>query len=188
MLRWQASSSAQVRDLRVSFRMDGLRTSVRTCPAEAGRKSARCNRRTQGFGSAIVGQDRASARNCATAGQDASLRNAEVDPGLRPGNLPSTAEASPRHGRAGTGTPVPDLPKGETSGLRPWRGACGETGGSASFPKDSGSPDPSPRLGPGFEKAQGGTPRLPGLVTPAAGQWGLAATPAPISFAVRPAV
>ena len=48
--------------------------------------------------------------------------------------------------------------------------------------KDPGDRYQNPRFESGFETARAGLPRLPGWVPPATGQWGPAATPAPITL------
>ena len=80
--------------------------------------------------------------------------------------------------RAGPGF-GPEPRSGEPPGLRPCRGASGETGMSARLAADPGSGDRT--LGSiDTRNRPRGAPRLPGKGRPRTGQWGPAATSAPI--------
>lgn len=125
MRKRQASKSAQT-VFRTPVRKTGRQvgTQVPICPAEAGRKSARCHRRT--------GLARPSGRtglrlgSCEPAGPRIPIHGLpQAEPRLRPRIPPPTGprlRLSESQG-AGTGTQVPDLPSGEPPGPRPCAGS-----------------------------------------------------------------
>ena len=114
----------------------------RTSPAESGAfGQARCHRLRRSFGFGGVGQDRVSARELRTRhGPRASAHDhVRRNRGFGRGSCRTRIRElrflkSPRQGR---GTHVPNPPSGEPSGLRPCRGATGDTI-RVSAPTDSG--------------------------------------------------
>jgi hypothetical protein len=190
MRKRQASSSARVPvDLRV--RQDrnrrGRKTSVRKPrPAESEAKAGAPPPAEGGL--RPIGRRAGpgfAARELRNGGTGTSVRGPSGRPrGFGRGFLPERNRASARGPRRQEPefARISELPSGEPPGLRPRRGARGEPEWASRLMTDPGGPAPSPRLDSVLETAPRGQPRLPGLVSTAQGQWGLAATPAPISF------
>jgi len=163
MFRWQASSSAQVRDLRVPRQTGRNQASACSCPAEAGRKSARCHRWKQGFGSGTIGQDRVSARELRNGRPRTQVHGlSRQSPGFGQGNLPFTAKASAEARDGG------DRNLGFGSAVRRTARASALTGSQRGnpkerkLPKDSGErPEPPAQVRPrNSPKRTASPPRL----------------------------
>jgi len=102
---------------------------------KAGLRSTRRHRTGRDFGPGSAGQDRVSARELRNR-RNPGFRSmdCQAEPGLRPGILPeawSRASAGD-DARGGRRTSVRNPPSGEPPGLRPCRGASGETFNRAS--------------------------------------------------------
>jgi hypothetical protein len=89
---------------------------------------ARRRRRGQRFGAGLVGQDRVSARLCATATR-ISVHGRQAEPRLRPRIPPSTGpKLRPRNRDGGKRDASSEPPTANRQGFGPGRGARGETG------------------------------------------------------------
>jgi len=136
-----------------------------------------------------VGQDRVSARELRTGRtQDASPWPARRNLRPRPqGSCRLQGLASARRREGGN--------RGFRFSIRQAanRQGFGPDGEPAGKPEDGlrpgegpRKPAPEPPVQVRFRNRPRGLPRLPGWVSPATGQWGPAATPAPITFRGRP--
>jgi hypothetical protein len=132
----------------------GLRSTV--CPAESGTQVGALPpvRKELRFREAS-GRTGLRPGSCEAADQRRKSKACRAGLRLRP-KLPAGGEPELRLRLAdgGTGTPVPALPSGEPSGLRPCRGARGETLKELRLRKDPGGSGPGPRPGHGLETAQ----------------------------------
>jgi len=188
MRKRQASSSAQVPGPSgTEPKQTGRRTSVQIpVRRKAGRKSARCHRRRQGFGPEPSGRTELRPGSCETG-----------RPRMQVHGLPGRPEASAKGKPAGTRNRCFGGGSAGQQDLGPRFRNCqaanrqgfGPDGEPAGKPEGAQAPEGPRRIGirapgsgPNLETAQRGLPRLPGLVSPAKGQWGLAATPAPITL------